>query len=344
MIPAFEGRSVDASGNLLVLTRSGAGIPASSCGSGSNGWARDPVTGYSYVEDAGSAAPPTKRMFQGLAFTPDGALYITDSAPGAGVTKAGMVIRSDGALHVDSVNAGSLIPQGSGIARTGGRLCVAGAYASPLNRAAWWRFNTGITLNGTAVSQWDDQTSNARHLKQSSGTSQPALQADGSIRFLNSSGDVDFLKTDTFTQAQPFTVYLLMKQVTWNALGNNPRVFAGNTNDVTIMYQIGTTPNLRQYAGNAGADNANLALNTYGVVASVYNGASALTQVNTGTAATGSCGAQSMTAFTLAANGGGGSGYADIEVKEIILYSAAHDAATRARIISYLGRVGGISV
>jgi hypothetical protein len=206
------------------------------------------------------------------------------------------------------------------------------------NLAAWFRFNQGITESSGAVSQWADASGNGRHLKQATGAAQPALQGDGSILF---DGSSDVLKTDAFTLNQPETIYLLFRQVTWTAADH---IFDGVTNDLGTLNQptAAGTPNLGLFAGASVTANPNLALNTYGAVASVINGASSSILVNATTETTGDAGASNMGGFTLGARGDGGLNFANIQVKEAIVYAAAHSAATRAAVIAYLARIGGL--
>jgi hypothetical protein len=210
-----------------------------------------------------------------------------------------------------------------------------------LTPAAWFRYGVGITVTGQGVSQWDDQSGNARHLKQGTDGARPTLNADGSILF---NGSDEFLKCDAFTLNQPETVYILFKQVTWTG---GDYVYDGNGSNGMAVYQTTATPNLYQFAG--GAVNANaittLAVDTYGVLASVFNGASSLNQLNNDSPVSGEdVGANNAGGFTLGSNGAGNGGWSNIQVKEAILYSAAHDATTRARVISYLARVGNLGL
>jgi hypothetical protein len=83
-----------------------------------------------------------------------------------------------------------------------------------LGPAAWFRYGTGITITGSGVSQWNDQSGNGRHLLQATDANRPQKQADSSILF---DGVAYFLKCNAFTLPQPVSLYLLMKQVTWTA-------------------------------------------------------------------------------------------------------------------------------
>ena len=207
-------------------------------------------------------------------------------------------------------------------------------FVSGLGPAAWFRYGVGITSALGVVSQWDDVSGNGRHLKQATGTNQPALQADNSILF---DGVDNFLKCDAFTLAQPETVYILGKQITWTG---NDRWWEAEAAGGGMIFQRTATP---QVGANAGATigNISLTLETYGVISTVLNGASSLIQLNNGTPATGDAGAGDMSGFTLASTGAG-SNFGNIQAKEVIVYPAAHAAATRARVISYLMAVGGL--
>lgn len=204
-----------------------------------------------------------------------------------------------------------------------------------LTPAAWFRYGQGITVTGAGVSQWDDQSGNARHLKQGTDTNRPALQADNSILF---DGVDNYLKCDAFTLNQPETVYLLAKQVTWT---QTDRIFDGNTVNTGVLYQDVVTPRIYLFAGSAAAANPDLAVDTYGAVCAIFNGASSLIQVNNGTAITGDAGASNMGGLTLGASGTPDA-YGNIQVKEVIVFAAAHDAGQRAAVIAYLRSVGGI--
>lgn len=199
--------------------------------------------------------------------------------------------------------------------------------------AAWFRYGVGVS-----AAQWDDVSGNGRHLKQATGDSQPAVQGDGSLLF---DGADDFMKCDAFTLNQPATVYLLFKQVTWTL---NDFIFGGEATTNGRMFQSATTPDLRMNSGTAGAINAGLAVNTYGVVSLVFSGAASLLQVNNGTAVVANAGTNAMAGFTLGSQADGAAAWSHIQTKEVALYSGAHDAGTRAQVIAYLAGVGNLTL
>jgi hypothetical protein len=76
-------------------------------------------------------------------------------------------------------------------------------------------------------------------------------------------------------------------------------------------------------------------------VASVFNGASSVIQINNNSAVTGDVGAGDMGGFTLFARGDA-TNPSNSQCKEVIIYAAAHGDTTRARVISYLMAVGAL--
>ena len=212
------------------------------------------------------------------------------------------------------------------------------SFVAGLRPAAWFRYGDGITSAGGLVSAWADQSGNARPLLQATGTNQPTLQADGSIL---SDGVDNFLKADAFTLNQPATFYFLGRQVTWTS---PDRILDGNASDSTRLAQTGTTPEIVAFAGSSLSANTNFTLNAYAALCVVYNGASSVCQVNNTTPITGDAGANNPSGFTLGAIGDGSSAWSNIQVKEIVLFAAAHDAATRSRVIRYLSQVGQLGL
>jgi len=199
----------------------------------------------------------------------------------------------------------------------------------------WTRFDSGITVTGSGVSQWDDQSGNGNHLKQVTDTNRPSKESDGSILF---DGVDNFLKADAFTLVQPETVYILFKQITWS---DNDYIFDGNLANYGMMRQSigGTSPDLAIFAGTALAANSDLALGDYGVASVVFNSTNSLLSVDNGIPLTGDAGTRDMGGFILGGHVTGVT-YSNIQVKEICVFDSAHNTATRTGIISYLSNVG----
>jgi hypothetical protein len=202
------------------------------------------------------------------------------------------------------------------------------------NIAAWFKYGVGITSSGGFVSQWDDQSGNARHLKQGTAPWQPPVQGDGSVLF---DGVSAFLQTDAFTLNQPTTFYILGRQITWGA---GLRWCDGVTGDAGTLQEITASPQVRLFSGS-GLATISPPLNTYCVVSAVCNGAASSLQLNNNPAITGDAGASNMGGFALG-SGANGSHCGNIQAKEAIIYPVAHDATTRAQVVNYLMALGGV--
>jgi len=93
---------------------------------------------------------------------------------------------------------------------------------------AWYKFQTGITLNGSNVSNWDDSSSNSFDMEQRTASKQPAYN----------SGNIDFDPTATqnlrtasdITLSGAFTVGIKLHP---NAL--NLAVIGSNTNPTEFL-------------------------------------------------------------------------------------------------------------
>lgn len=207
------------------------------------------------------------------------------------------------------------------------------------NLAAWFAFTRGITSAAGLVSQWDDQSGLGRHLKQATGPNKPALQGDGSILF---DGVASFMQCTAFTLNQPETLYILGRHVTWGGAGQ-AHWCDGNTNNTMTIWDEGSTPAIDAFAGTRIGNNTNSPVNTYSVIAAVFNGVSSSLKVNNTTPTTGDCGASNAAGFTLGSSGAVAA-FANIQIKEVIIYAAAHDANQRQTIINYLASVGQVSI
>ena len=205
-----------------------------------------------------------------------------------------------------------------------------------VNLEAWYRFNTGITVTGAGVSNWADQSGNGRDLLQSTDTNRPSLESDGTILF---DGVDNFLKAAAFTLVQPETIYILFKQITFMA---EDTVFDGEVINRGRLRQLSSSPQLTIIADGAGAlplDNSDLAIGVYGVISIVINGSSSVIQVNKNTPVTGTLGSLDMGGFILGARGDASIQFSNIQTKEVIIYSEAHDADQRTKVINYLNTV-----
>ena len=214
----------------------------------------------------------------------------------------------------------------------GGTLPTGAAGFPTANLEAHYKFNTGITVTGAGVSEWQDQTANNRHLLQGTDTNRPA-ESSGIITFDGVDNYLDV--TGGFTLVQPTTVYILFKQITWS---NNDRIFDGEVGP-KILYQNATTPGIKLYAGAGTTQNDNMTLGTYFAVASIFDGASSTIKVGATAESTGNAGTGDMGGFILGAQATGNANWSNIAVKEVLIYSVAHDDTVRQQVITYLDTI-----
>lgn len=135
----------------------------------------------------------------------------------------------------------------------------------------------------------------------------------------------------TFTLNQPCSWYILGKWVVWST----NHVMNGVTANVAVFGNT-ATPGLALYAGTSVvALNNDWAVGAYAPMVTVFDGASSLIQVGSNSPTTGNPGASNPGGFTLG-NSDVVASPSNIQVKEVAIYSVAHDAATRTKVINYL--------
>lgn len=227
------------------------------------------------------------------------------------------------------------VPGYRGMVRRGQSL---DALIRSLSPAAWFRQGVGITVTGSGVSQWDDQSGNGRHLLQGTDAARPALQADGSVLF---NGTSHYLKCNAFTLNQPTCVLMVVKQVSWT---NADILIAGNLNNLMDVLQRTTSPDLALYAGTSiVANNSGAVVGNVCVMSAVFNGASSSLAVNKGARATGNPGAANAGGLTLAANGNGAGAFANIQAYETVIFPIAPSTAQLDRLVAGLMARHGVA-
>lgn len=203
-----------------------------------------------------------------------------------------------------------------------------------LSPAFWFRWNTGITEAGGFASAVADQSGNARNLSQGSGASQPAV-TNG---ILAPDGNNKSMDSTSFALAQPFTWFFLMNQVVFGVgdtlvdgiNGARGRVAQGAAQPALLLDSDGTI-------GGGVASNTNLALNTWGRVCCIFNGASSSITVEGGTPTTGNPGTTGIDAgLRFFTRGDGGSLYIEARLAEAILLPVAASAAQQATVLTWL--------
>lgn len=104
----------------------------------------------------------------------------------------------------------------------------------------WLKADAGITLNGSNVSQWDDQSGNGRNFKQATATNQPAFLANSinsTYPSIDFDGSNDFLALDAdYNVTDPMTWFVVYKRDT----NTNQGVITGGSGAYPYL-QYGST-------------------------------------------------------------------------------------------------------
>lgn len=195
------------------------------------------------------------------------------------------------------------------------------------NTMGWFEYQTGITKDGSNhVTRWNDALLSGRDLQNGNGT--PHHGANG-ILF---DGIADALYSNAFVLIQPIELYLVVRQVTWT---NNETFFDGIGAYTGCVQQYSSTPNIYAYAGGLYPLNPNLAINTWGIVRVVFNGASSEIQVDATASVTGNFGAGNMGGLTLGALGNI-TAFGNVEYKEVLQRRIVNSVGNRQLIMNYL--------
>lgn len=206
---------------------------------------------------------------------------------------------------------------------------------------------TTITKDaGDLVSQWDDKSGLARHLKQTTGSDQPKwLSTDK-----NSLDVIDFgavgatnarMLHDAWTEeAQPITVFIVMEA----PILANFSIDGLATAKRNAIFCPGGNSNLRIYAGTVLEASTSVAGNWVYMFA-VYDGGSSTFTAKDGTnteSASGNAGIEGITGYTLQTLFTQGSDFANDKVAEFIAYHKAVVDPERQRMLDYLSDKWGI--
>ena len=140
---------------------------------------------------------------------------------------------------------------------------------------AWYKFQTGITLNGSDVSAWADSSENSFDMVQATATEQPAY-SDGVLTF--DSGDINNLQSSSTVELSgAFTIGYRAYPTAFNnvIVGdnvlNNEMIKYTSSSKITIKID-GTNKNLNLDSGTFGDDYIVIARDSSNVITLYRNG------------------------------------------------------------------------
>ena len=140
---------------------------------------------------------------------------------------------------------------------------------------AWYKFQTGISLNGSDVARWVDSSGNEFDMEQATATEQPAY-SDGVLTF--DSGDINNLQSSSTVELSgAFTIGYRAYPTAFNnvILGdnvlNNEMIKYTSSSKITIKID-GTNKNLNLDSGTFGDDYIVIARDSSNVITLYRNG------------------------------------------------------------------------
>lgn len=216
---------------------------------------------------------------------------------------------------------------------------------SPLDIAtlvAWWDFSdlstlfkntaktTPVTANGDLIACVEDKSGANRNLLQATESLRPQYEANAknNLGVCTSSDQTNWLRA-TFTLAQPYSIYFVGKAT----FSTNRRLLDGVT--AQAFMQSPNTTQLQMYAGSFGTASNKLSSATWGIVTTLWSGASSGWYLNNGTITSNNIGTNSPGGVTLFGSAAGGSQIAG-SFGEVIVVSSLLSTDDKSALITYL--------
>lgn len=212
------------------------------------------------------------------------------------------------------------------------------------NLLAWYRADLGVTLNGSTVSAWADQSGTGdsnKNATQGTAANQPTFTAsDANFNnrpVLTFDGTTDYLKTAVWSASasQPNTIYSVARRT---ASTGSVFMYDGyDSANRNAIFSNATTGNITLFGGSSLNTSVSI-LNTTRICAAVYNGvANSAIYIDsfTTSSATGNGGTNGLTGLTIGASNGNISFWQG-PIAEIAVFSGSHNQATRQSVMEYL--------
>jgi hypothetical protein len=212
------------------------------------------------------------------------------------------------------------------------------SFVSPAGLKVWLRGDAGITLNGTTISAWADQSGSGNHLIQNTAGNQPTYLASAKnsrpgVRF--TVAGTTYMATANFSAALATPMVFIVYTQSQIVALNQEYLFDAGAGDRT---QVNKNQSNRtaMYAGTVLNFNETYPL-SWRIRVYAFNGASGKFYTNGSQTAAGNVGVQTMPNFVLGRYAGG-SAYCEADVAEVLIYDSILSDADRATVESYLNR------
>lgn len=217
--------------------------------------------------------------------------------------------------------------------------------------AAPWLLNgTKVALAPSVHDKWNPAGDSTRSVSQPTDSKRPVLivsdptfNGKNTLSFVKAS--TQYLQSVTWATSVPHPISTYAVFTTTDVSAVATSVIDSNASPTSHqIFCALTTGNVTANSNGAQINSPSSALNTPRVVCAVHNGASSTVYVSSAASGTaGTLNAQNVANMRIGASFAL-SGFFEGKIATILVYSGAHDRATRARIMSYLGNLYGIAV
>ena len=207
----------------------------------------------------------------------------------------------------------------------------------------WVRSDLGITLNGSTVSAWADQSGNGNDYSQGTAAKQPTYNATGGANntpYLLFDGTDDELIDSGLNLPAPGTtptyIWAVIYQVIWTlnrvVLGHN---VTDGVND-HLVFQSAATPNISLNNATTAEENAGLAVVTWGRLEAGFTNSTSdfLKLIATNVTGT-NAGNNASTGRRIAKSANTGLGFGNLRVAELLYANRIPSAAERTSLDAY---------
>ena len=231
---------------------------------------------------------------------------------------------------------------GIGIGTTTGRAAFSpGQLGSAV--AMWFEADRGVSTSSTKVTQWADQSGNARHLTQGTDGKRPILVAGGigSLSCIRFDGSDDFLSVTGITLAQPYWAMLAHK---YTAQANARYFFGGGDYLHPGWYAASNSYAFNVDCTTGVSPHVTMPTAAWHILDCLHSGASSVMGLNGAQGATFDPGPNECNGLTLA-EAGGSSGFASImDVYGVVILNRAPTSIERNKLLHYFARKIGVTI
>ena len=218
------------------------------------------------------------------------------------------------------------------------------------NLTLWLRDNAGITLNGSTVSQWSDQSGCGNHWTQGSVTRQPTYGGAGNgVDFDGSDNAMSGPILSNLITASACTIFIVFSA---DAAGTNSGSSWLNTaligqGSAFFGIHLKSAPSVHIFNWDGSDDSAStgISLTTRTIVTARHGGGTIGIRVNDGSETTAASGnTTTISGATELGRGNGSDTYCfNGKIYEVVIYNTLLSDANQALIRGYLARRNGVS-